>query len=184
MMGKNIAPAAVLDINSVINVPTKQMAVITTIGLVPHTSRIPMARRSAIPVFWIASPSTTLPANTINMSQLIARMAWSGVQQCSIIMAAAAIKAQCSSGIIPKADTVTIAIIISADISVLLPTLITSSPTCKPRSWASCSMSLICPAYVRWSPPITNSFLFSATGTLSKCRILISRPPFTSYKPA
>ena len=51
MMGKNIAPAAVFEINSVAKVATKQMAVMTTIGLVPQMSRMPKARRSAIPVF-------------------------------------------------------------------------------------------------------------------------------------
>ena len=70
-MGKNMAPAAVLEINSVINVPTRQMAVMTTMGLVPQTSRMPKARRSAIPVFWMATPNTTEPANTIRISQLM-----------------------------------------------------------------------------------------------------------------
>ena len=75
MMGKNMAPAAVFEMNSVIKVPTKQMAAITTMGFVPQTSRMPKASRSAMPVFWMASPSTTDPANTIRMSQLMAFMA-------------------------------------------------------------------------------------------------------------
>ena len=75
MMGKNMAPAAVFEINSVMKVPTKQMAVMTTSGFVPQTSRMPKARRSAIPVFWMARPSTTDPANTIRISQLTAFMA-------------------------------------------------------------------------------------------------------------
>ena len=74
-MGKNMAPAAVFEMNSVINVPTKQMAVITTMGFVPQMSRMPVASRSAMPVFWMAVPNANEPANTIRISQLTAFMA-------------------------------------------------------------------------------------------------------------
>ena len=121
MMGKNMAPAAVLEINSVMKVPTKQIAVITTIGLSPQTSRIPKARRSAIPVFWMATPSTTEPANTIRISQLMAFIAWSTLQQRKSSIAIAARKAHCSSGIISRAESTTIAIMIVVEISVFLP---------------------------------------------------------------
>ena len=95
------------------------MAVMTMNGLVPQTSRMPNANRSAIPVFWIASPRTTLPAKTINISQLMARIACSMLQQRSTSMAAAAMKAHCISGMMPSAEITTIAIIMIAEMSVL-----------------------------------------------------------------
>ena len=123
MMGKNMAPAAVLEINSVMNVPTKQMATITTMGLVPQTSRMPNASRSAMPVFWMAIPKTTLPANTISISQLMAFIAWSTLQQRKISMAMAARKAHCRSGITLRADSTTMAIMIVVDTNVFFPML-------------------------------------------------------------
>ena len=62
--GRTICPitAAAFEMNSVMNVPAKHIAVITTIGFVPQMSRIPVAIRSAIPVFCIAKPSTALHA--------------------------------------------------------------------------------------------------------------------------
>ena len=135
MMGKNMAPAAVFEINSVMKVPTKQTAVITTIGLVPQTSRMPLARHSAMPVFWMARPRTALPAKTIRISQLMARMACSILQQRQISMAAAARKAHCNSGMMPKADSATMAIMIAVEASVPYPMLGTSSEPKKCRSF-------------------------------------------------
>ena len=134
MMGKNMAPAAVLEINSVIKVPTRQMAVITTIGLVPQTSRMPKASRSAIPVFCMATPKTTEPANTISMSQLMAFMAWSALQQRKMSIAAAAMKAHCSNGMTPSAESATMAIMIVVEMSVPIPIFGTSSESKKCRS--------------------------------------------------
>ena len=131
MMGKNMAPAAVLEMNSVIKVPTRQTAVITTIGLVPQTSRMPLANHSAIPVFWMARPSTALPAKTIRISQLMACMACSMLQQRQMSMAAAARKAHCSNGIMPRAESTTMAIMIVVEMSVPRPILGTSSESKK-----------------------------------------------------
>ena len=179
-----MAPAAVFEMNSVMKVPTKQMAVMTTMGFVPQTSRMPKASRSAMPVFWMASPSTTEPANTMRMSQLMAFMAWLGVQQRKRSMAAAAMKAHCNSGITPKAESTTIAIIMMVETSVFGPTLSTSSPFTRPWVFCSSRMSLILPANTMWSPPMMNSFSSMGTATLSKWCHLISRPPFTSCRPA
>ena len=126
-----MAPAAVFEMNSVMKVPTKQMAVMTMSGLVPHTSRMPKAIRSAMPVFWMASPRTALPAKTMRISQLIACMACSTLQQRQISMAAAARKAHCSNGITPKAESATMAIIIVVEMSVPRPILGTSSESKK-----------------------------------------------------
>ena len=163
-----MAPAAVLEMNSVMKVPTRQMAVMTTMGLVPQTSRMLVASISAMPVFWMAVPRTTEPAKTIRISQLMAFMAWSGVQQRSRSIAKAASRAHCSSGSTPKAERATIVIMMSEEMSVLEPTLMTSSPTFRPWVFVSSMISLICPANTRWSPPIRNSFLSMGTFTLSK----------------
>ena len=160
------------------------MAVITMMGFVPQMSRIPKANRSAIPVFWMASPSTTEAENTIKMSQLIAFMAWFGLQQRNRSMAAAAMNAHCSSGMTPKAESTTIAIMIMVETSVFGPILSTSSPFTKPCVFSSSRMSLIVPANTMWSPPMMNSFSSIGTATLSKWRILISFPPFTLSSPA
>ena len=134
MMGKNMAPAAVLEMNSVMKVPTKQIAVMTTMGLEPQTSRMPKARRSAMPVFWMATPSTTEPANTISISQLIAFMAWSTLQHLNRSIAIAARKAHCSRGMTLRAESTTIRIIIVVEMSVLLPILGTWSESKKHRA--------------------------------------------------
>ncbi len=134
MMGKNMAPAAVFEMNSVTKVPTRQTAVITTMGLVPQTSRIPLASHSAMPVFWIARPRTALPAKTMSISQLMARMACSMLQQRQMSMAAAARKAHCSRGMMPKAERATIASMMRAETMVPLPMLGTSSESKKCRA--------------------------------------------------
>ena len=134
MIGKNIAPAAVLEINSVMNVPARQIAVITTIGLVPQMSKIPPAMRSAIPVFWIARPSTALPAKIISISQLIDRMACSGLQQRKMSIANTANIAHCRSDMTPSAESATIAIMIMLDTNVLQLMFGISSESKKCRS--------------------------------------------------
>ena len=116
-----MAPAAVLEINSVMKVPTKQMAVMTTMGLEPQISRMPKARRSAMPVFWMATPKTTDPANTISISQLMDFIACSTLQHLNRSIAIAARKAHCSRGMTLRAESATIRIIIVVDIIVFLP---------------------------------------------------------------
>ena len=110
------------------------MAVITTSGLVPQTSRIPLANHSAMPVFWMARPRTALPAKTMRISQLMARIACSMLQQRQMSMAAAARKAHCNSGMTPKAESATIAIIMAVETIVPRPMLGTSSES---KNWRS-----------------------------------------------
>ena len=99
------------------------MAVMTIKGLVPHTSRMPKASRSAMPVFWIASPRTTLAAKTMRIPQLMESIAWLGVQQRNRSMAPAAMKAHCNKGMTLSAERTTIVIMIAVDINVLEPML-------------------------------------------------------------
>ena len=76
--------------NSVMNVPTRQMAAMMIMGLLPQTFNMPLAIICARPVFSMAVPNTTEPANTIRMFQLMDFMAWSTEQQWqSTIMRAA-----------------------------------------------------------------------------------------------
>ena len=124
-------------------VATRHTAVITTRGLVPQTSRMPLASHSARPVFWIAVPRTALPAKTIRMSQLMALMACSILQQRSSSMAAAARKAHCNSGMMPKADTTTIVNMMRVDMMVPLPMLGTASESKKHRSSFMVDVSIL-----------------------------------------
>lgn len=97
-MGKNIAAVAVLLVNSVMKVPSRQMQAKAYIGLVPHTERMPSASRLAIPVYSMALPRLIEPANTISRPQSMLLRAWSMEQQRQIIMAKAARKLACSNG--------------------------------------------------------------------------------------
>src|SRR5574344_380782 len=102
-MGKNIAEVAVLLINSVANVVTRQMAVNTTIGSEPQTPSNASARSCDSPVCSIAFPKHILPANTISAFQLMFRSAWLMLQHLVSNMAKAAMKQALSNGRMPKA---------------------------------------------------------------------------------
>ena len=87
-----------------------------------------------MPVFWMARPRTALPAKTMRISQLMARMACSTLQQRKMSMAAAARKAQCSSDMTPNAESATMAIMMTEETSVPTPMFGTSSES---KKWMS-----------------------------------------------
>ena len=169
MMWKNMAPAAVFEMNSVMKVPTRQMVVITMMGLVPQTSRMPNARRSAMPVFCMARPRTTLPAKTMRMSQLMARMACSALQQRQMSMAAAAKKAHWSRGMMPRAETATMAIMMAEEMMVPLPMLGTSVES---KNWRSFENSSVCSLLL----PICKSNVSPASRMTSRGELLMRLP--------
>ena len=133
MIGKKIAPVAVLLIKAVTTVATKQTAVITTNGLSPQISRIPVAIICANPVFSMAVPSTTDPANTIRIFQLMLFHACSREQQREATISKAAKKADCKRVMIFSDESKIIPNMIKAETSVFLPILGISSDSKKCR---------------------------------------------------
>ena len=91
-IGANIAPAAVFEMNSVMNVPVMQIAMSETMGFVPHTLRMPLAISSASPVCSIAYPKQMLPAKTTSTSQSMDCLACLTEQHRNISMRNAAAK--------------------------------------------------------------------------------------------
>ena len=87
-----MAAAAVLLMNSVIKVATKQMHVNTTRGLEPHIPKMLSANSLAMPVFSMAAPKQMEPAKIIRIFQSIDLRACSTEQQRVSSMAPAAKK--------------------------------------------------------------------------------------------
>ena len=118
-----MAPVAVLLMNSVMKVPTKHTEAITSMGLSPQTLRMPLASICARPVFSIAVPSTTEPANTMRMFQLMLLKACDTEQQRSSTMTRAARKAASRRVITLSDESSIMPIMMSAESSVFLPML-------------------------------------------------------------
>ena len=121
--------------NPVINVAARHMAAITIIGLSPHSCMMPVAIASAMPVFSMAVPMTTLQANIIRIFHSMAFIAWRGVQHLNTSIAMAASMALCSKGMISKLDRIIMPSIIRQETMVLEPmsdTMPAPSKNCRP----------------------------------------------------
>lgn len=120
-IGQNNAAAAVLLMNSVMNVAATHMATSVMYGELPQMLRRLLAIIWATPVVSSAFPRQILPAKTARISQLMEFIACELVQQRKIIMAAAASKQLESKGMMLNAESKTIAIMMAADMAVFFP---------------------------------------------------------------
>ena len=95
-MGKKMAAAAALPMNSVMNSATAHTAASITSGSVPQSPSSSPATSAATPVLSIAVPRQMEPAKTMSTFQLMLSCACFTLQQRQSSVAAAARKAACS----------------------------------------------------------------------------------------